>query len=93
MSLADVAAKTANTGKQDLDKIAKTIQQLIAETTTISSKLGLIDDKANNISAVVTAITQVADQTNLRSLNAAMEAEKVGEYGAGFRWSPERSGA
>jgi len=83
----DRASRTANAagqGQQDLAHMETTMGQLVDSTRTISAKLGLISEKANNISSVVTTITKVADRTNLLSLNAAIEAEKAGEYGAGF---------
>lgn len=84
MHHSEAAATTATDGKQGLELMEETMGQLTSATATISAKLGLIDDKANNIGNVVNAITKVADQTNLLSLNAAIEAEKAGEYGAGF---------
>ncbi len=82
--LAQGTAQAANQGQNELVGMEKTMRSLVEATTSISSKLGVMSEKAHNINSVVLTITKVADQTNLLSLNAAIEAEKAGEYGAGF---------
>ena len=71
-------------GRVDLERMESIMQTLSTATASISSKLAVISERANKIGSVVTTINRVAEQTSLLSLNAAIEAEKAGEYGLGF---------
>lgn len=87
VEIAEAAERTAglaHDGRQGLKGMETSMQTLSTASESIGSKLATIRTKAVRINAVVTAITKVADQTNLLSLNASIEAEKAGEAGAGF---------
>jgi methyl-accepting chemotaxis protein WspA len=62
-------------------RVAADAVTLAQSTGGLVSKLG---ESGSRIGGVVKLITSIAEQTNLLSLNAAIEAEKAGEYGLGF---------
>jgi methyl-accepting chemotaxis protein WspA len=82
--VADYTTAATAEAQDNLKRMDQSMLQMVAATDAISAKLAALSERASNINSVLTTITKVADQTNILSLNAAIEAEKAGEAGRGF---------
>ncbi len=74
----------SNEGKAVVDKSIAEIERVAGITKGLADKITNLYGEAEGIGEIVDMINEVADQTNLLALNAAIEAARAGEHGRGF---------
>lgn len=82
----DHASRTANQGQQLISSAAQRFIDIDIDNSVVKTQTSIDDlaQRIDSISAVVSVISEVANQTNLLALNAAIEAARAGEQGRGF---------
>ena len=85
--LADSMKNLTNSASKQSDSIqesAAAVEQMSSSMNAISRKTGDVIRQSEEIKNIITIIRDIADQTNLLALNAAIEAARAGEHGRGF---------
>ena len=83
-STAEKGKKAALSSKQVVQRSVEDMEQIQGQVRTASEQVAALDATAQSIADIIGTISEIADQTNLLALNAAIEAARAGEQGRGF---------
>ncbi len=78
------AGKNLNTIQVEMNKLNDMLDRTAQQSLELSEKLNQTSQNTTEVKDVLTVINDIADQTNLLALNAAIEAARAGEHGRGF---------
>ncbi len=82
--IAENTKQKANEGSQITKKCENSMSQVKSQSLKLRENMNGLAEQANSIGTVMGVISDIADQTNLLALNAAIEAARAGEAGRGF---------
>ncbi len=74
----------ASAGSESMQECVKAMNEVREESLKLQSEMGVLSEHAQAINEIMNVISDIADQTNLLALNAAIEAARAGEAGRGF---------
>jgi methyl-accepting chemotaxis protein len=78
------AATMVETGRESVDKTITGMNRIQQQMDSIGETIGQLNEQSQAISEIIGVVNEVADQVNILSVNAAIEAAKAGDQGAGF---------
>jgi len=81
---ANSASSTAESGAEIIQKTVSGMARIAQKVDDSAKTVGALGDKSEQIGEIIGTIEDIADQTNLLALNAAIEAARAGEQGRGF---------
>lgn len=83
-STSEAARNKAQDGASGVDRVVTSVADVEREAATLRTSMDTLSQRADNIGQIMSVISDIADQTNLLALNAAIEAARAGEAGRGF---------
>lgn len=83
-TIATSNGQSALTNQQEVSKITSSLQQVVQSISHLSDLANELGNDSSHINQSLAVITDIAEQTNLLALNAAIEAARAGEQGRGF---------
>ncbi|CBG39860.1 methyl-accepting chemotaxis protein [Helicobacter mustelae] len=84
LELAQKNDQLTRDGKEVIEKTAQNVRSIAQTMQTSSDLVASLNSQSDEIKSIIQTIKDIADQTNLLALNAAIEAARAGEHGRGF---------
>ncbi len=82
--MAAQASKLSGAGQLAVEATRRSLEEVQAQASAVMERTKLLSQSTLQIAGIVASVKDIADQSNLLALNAAMEAARAGEAGAGF---------